>query len=123
MSRLFRIFLLIFLSVQGGWLSAYVPPCPGQWMLEADFLYLFPSVEDTYFVIKSPNMNPVPTGERINNDFDFHPGFRVGGAYAFCQGARSIHGAYTRLCVTEKKTVSGDFLWATLGTADFASKG
>lgn len=102
-------------------LNAHVHPTPGAWQITGEFLYLLPSVDDTYFVIDSVGDTAVPIGTRVNNDFDFHPGFRVGGTYAFCDCNREMQIFYTRLRAVESKTISGDFLWAAVGFPDFAN--
>lgn len=123
MLKFYRFFLICLMTIQTGVLSAYVRPCPGQWALDIEYLYLLPSVDDTYFVIKSPSSDSSNViGSRKNNDLGFHSGFRVGGAYAFCECSRSFQAYYTRLNAQEAKTVSGNFLWATLGRPDFASE-
>lgn len=109
-----RIFsLLTILSVSS--LFAY-SPLSGCWQFEADYLYLLPSVDDTYFVIDgTPGVGENPIGNRINNDFGFHSGFRVGGATAFCDCTRAFRGYYTRLRAVTNKTVTGEALFATVG--------
>jgi len=104
-------FLMLFLM---GSLSAYLHPCPGGWGLDAEFLYLFPTVDDTYFVSEGANGAGHPTGPRENNDFNFTPAFRVGGAYAFCDCDREFQVYYTRLGAHQQKTVTGSGLFASL---------
>lgn len=113
------LFLFTFLS---GSLFAYIHPGPCEWALQAEFLYLYPSVDDTFFVIDGGL--DAPTGARINNDFRFHPGFRVGGVYGVdCNQEVQVY--YTRFRETRNKSVSGTELWATIGnpifTEDFES--
>jgi hypothetical protein len=86
----------------------------------ADFLYLLPSVDDTYFVFDSPESTIFPNGKRENNDFHFHPGFRVSAAYSAC-GDQWIQLDYAMLQVKRSKTVQGDFLWATIGRSSLTS--
>lgn len=119
MQKFFRFLSLSFLL--GGSLLAYTHPCPGGWAFDAEYLLLFPTVDDTYFVFDSPVTTDFPNGTRENNDFDFQSGFRVGGAYAFCDCGLEVQGYYTRLRATESKTVSGSHLWATIGRPDLVS--
>jgi len=108
-----------------GSLFANSHPAPGHLEVSADFIYLKPSVDDSYFVIKSPTGVSLPfflAGERINNDFDFEPGFRVGGAYALCDCNREFQIYYTRLDSNQHKLVSGEFLYATTGCAACAEQ-
>lgn len=102
-------------------LSADYTPSEEQITLEGQFLYLKPSFDDTYFVINAPTTNSFPNGKRKNNDFDFQPGFRVGGSYAFCNCNRDIEVYYSNINSNKTKTVTGDYLWATLGHPDFFS--
>lgn len=99
--------------------------CYGQnnysWKIGADFLYLKPSVDDTYFVIGSPVTTAFPNGTRYHNDFEFTPAFRVFGGFSFCDCNKEIVLSYTRLSQTQQRTITGDFLWATIGRADLVS--
>src|SRR5262249_26784818 len=106
--------------VSGGSLCANGLGLDGDWELGVDFLYLLPSVDDTYFVFDAPEAAIFPNGERVNNDFQFHPGFRVSAAYSAC-GDQWIQLDYARLEVKRSKTVHGDFLWATVGRPDLTS--
>ncbi len=100
----------------------YLQPCPDTWRLSADFLYLLPTVDDTYFAINSPIIgNFTLLGTLSNNDFGFKPGFRVGAEYAFCQTRRDIQAFYTYLHAEQTKTISGDSMWATQGSTSFST--
>ncbi|MBI3900888.1 MAG: hypothetical protein HY324_01900 [Chlamydiia bacterium] len=101
-----------------GTLSASFHPSPGEWALEADFLYSLPSVDDTYFVLNASASTNSPDGKRENNDFNFHPGFRVGLACGLCDCHQELQLYYSRLGCKETKTVSGSFLWATIGSGE-----
>lgn len=102
-------------------LFAYNHPCPDHWQISGDFLYLLPSVDDTYFAISSPVSTTFPNGNRLNNDFGFSPGFRVGAEYSFCEPQRELQTYYTYLNTDQSKNVTGDYLWATIGRSDLAS--
>jgi len=115
-------FLSTLFVLAMGSLSAYIHPGPGAWEVHGEFLYLFPSVDDTYFVIDSPSAVGFPNGTRENNDFHFHPGFRVGGAFGLCgECNEEIRVDYTRLRAQRDRTISGTNLFATRGRADFVS--
>ncbi len=96
-------------------------PCPNYWRFSGDYLYLLPTVDDTYFVIDSPVETATslsasyPNGKRKNNDFGFHSGFRVGAEFAMCHGKRELEAYYTYFSAHKSRHVSGDFLSATLG--------
>lgn len=92
-----------------------------QWSVFADYLYFKPSVDDTYFVIDSQATSTFPEGKRVNNDFDFHSGYRVGGTYSFCDCNRELLFSYSHLGFKQDETVTGSFLWGTVGRADFAT--
>ena len=62
-----------------------------------------------------------PNGTRVNNDPDYHGAFRVGAAYQNGMSNRKWMVNYTHLSELTTNNVSGNFLWATVGRADFAS--
>lgn len=103
-----------------GSLCADSQPGPGGLEVSADFLYLMPTFDDTYFVINSPAGSTFPNGSRLNNDFDFKPGFRVGVAGGFGNGCTDFAITYTRLSGNQNRSVSGTNLSATIGRADVA---
>lgn len=92
-----------------------------RWSIGADYLYLKPSVDDTYFVIDSPILTDFPNGTRENNDFNFHSGYRINAAYEFCDCNRALQVSYSHLGFSQSRTVAGNFLWATVGRADTVS--
>lgn len=95
--------------------------CVADWEVTAEFLYMAPSFDDNYFVIKSPVTSTNPNGQRDFNSVGFNPGFRIGGALDLDSCGRQIEIYYTRLRADHTKTVRGDFLWATQGRPDIAS--
>lgn len=103
----------------------FADPCcdaPATFEVFGEFLYLMPTVDDTYFAIVSPVTSAGnPNGTRVNNNFDFYPGFRVGAVVSPCSNDKEWQTVFTRLRATQNRTVNGSFLWATLGRADFAS--
>jgi hypothetical protein len=111
----------LFLGVLSvGSLIAYNHPCPDQWQLSGEFLYMLPTVDDTYYLIQSPSSTTYPNGTKLNNDFSFQPGFRVGAEYSMCSPQREFQVYYTYLGAEQNSTTSGSNLWATLGRSDFA---
>jgi hypothetical protein len=97
-------------------------PTAGQPRLIAELLFLKPTLDGTYFVIQSPASSTFPSGQRTSNDYGYEPAFRIGAGYTFPEaGGRSVELSYTRLDADASETVAGDFLWATVGRADFAS--
>jgi hypothetical protein len=135
--------LLFFLAVVSLLVGVCSPPClayarcpqntsyvccsdrfPNNLQVEAEFLYFLPTFDDTYFVIQSLlfDLTTNPTGEFLNNDFDFCPGFRIGAAYSLYGGyGGKIYFDYTRLSDSQTRLVTEGFLWATRGTAEFTS--
>lgn len=100
----------------------FLQPCPDTWRFSADFLYFMPTVDDTYFAINSPIAgNFTLLGTRSNNNLGFSPGFRVGAEYAFCQARRDIQVFYTYLHAEQREKMSGDHLWATVGSTSFST--
>jgi hypothetical protein len=97
-------------------LQAELYPPPGRWNILAEYLYLLPSIENTYFVMLGPpSVRAIPRGDMVNNDFGFHSGFRVGGQYAFYERGQTLEAYYTRLSCGEKKLVAGTDLFAAMG--------
>jgi hypothetical protein len=86
----------------------------------AELLFLKPTLDGTYFVIRSPASSALPNGQRTSNGYDYQPAFRIGAGYAFADTGRSLELSYTRLETDASKSVAGDFLWATVGHPDFA---
>lgn len=107
--------------VSAGSLAAFVHPSAGEWGVFGEYLYQRPTVDDTYFVISAPATATFPNGSRINNDFNYRSGYRVGGSYGFCNSDSDFSISYTHLKTSKTKVVTGDFLWATNGRADLAS--
>lgn len=96
-------------------------PCPESWRISADFLYFLPTFDDTYFVIDSGISTTFPNGKRLNNDFNFKPGFRVGAEFTCCETRRGLQAFYSHLSASQNRTVTGPHLWGTLGRPDLSS--
>lgn len=109
------------LLLSAGALHAHRPLSPGEWSISGDYLYLLTTVDDTYFALQSPVITAFPNGTRVNNDFDFSSGFRVGLGFGLCECGREIRFDYARLSASHDRHLSGSFLWATLGRPNFTS--
>lgn len=92
-----------------------------QWSVTVDYLYFKPSVDDTYFVIKSPeyNISDEFVGEEKNNRSDFSSGYRLGGAFAFCDCQSKLAVFYTYLSSDHKRRIYGNELTPTIGIENF----
>jgi hypothetical protein len=86
-----------------------------------DFLWLSPGLGDTYYVTNSPITTTFPNGVRENNEIDSEFAYRLALAYDLGPSNRRVRASYTHLDADNAEIVSGDFLWATVGRADFAS--
>jgi hypothetical protein len=122
MLKFFKNSMLLLALSAGSLAFAGHHPAPGQYAVSADFLFLKPSVDDTYFVLKGAAGNANPNGQRANNDFDFEPGFRVGAVYALCDCNQAIEAHYSYLDANQNRTITGTGLWATVGHADLVSQ-
>ena len=90
-------------------------PAPEAFRASVGFIYLMPTVDDTYFVTSAPISATYPNGTRENNNFSFAPGFRLGFETALCRNQRKFDLSYTYLNASQSKSVSGEHLWATRG--------
>lgn len=111
----FRLSAMI-MTLGFGSLFATSQPGPGEWKFTGEYILFKASVDDTYFVTQSPTPG-LPNGKTKNNDPDFQSGFRVAAEYGLCDCERSIQVDYLRLSSKQDKTVSGGFLWATVGSS------
>ncbi len=107
---------LLALSFIAAPLSAWLRPCSGQWGLEGEWLYFQPAVDSPYFVIEGTDTASPPVGPRRANSFNHHSGYRLEGAYTFCNGCNDVRLRWSSLNVKDSKTVSGAFLWPTLAS-------
>lgn len=103
----------LVLGLYSGALNAQSHPLPGQFELSGSYLYLLPSVDDTYFVI-TPESSSSLDKVRQNNDFTFQPGWRATGALGVNPG-QDIQLSYTQFSTQTKRTVVGENLWACTG--------
>lgn len=94
----------------------------GQPVVFGELLFLKPTLDDTYFAINSPGSGTflnAPSGQRVNDEFDYEPAFRIGALYEFPESGREVQLSYTRLDAEASESVSGNFLWATRGSPNF----
>ena len=88
----------------------------------AELLFVRPTLDDTAFVLSSPESNPeFPSGHRESAEFDYEPAFRIGAGYTLAESGRSVEISYRRLETEATETLSGEFLWATVGHPIFVS--
>lgn len=92
---------------------------PGEWGVTGEYLYLKPSVDDTYFVVNSPSTSTLASGKEINNEFNFSSGYRVGLGYAFCGCNRELGLFYTQLNANHTRAISGTYLSESVGVEEF----
>lgn len=96
-------------------------PAPGQWGITGEYLYMKPSVDDTYFVVDSPTptVNTILEGKEKNNNFDFESGYRIGLKHEFCECDRGLALFYTNLDAKQSKTINGNNLSPSVGIETF----
>lgn len=121
MLKSFRLYSAILLALGTGSLMANTHPAPGELGITGEFIYFMPSVDDTTFLIQGNTGTTRPIGRRVNNNFHFSPGFRVGATYALCDCDQEIQVDYLWLGHKHTKSVTGTNLWATQGVPDLAS--
>ncbi len=90
-------------------LSAAAPP----FALRTDFLYMAPSYDETYFVVKG-NRDGVPNGLRCNNQVGYNFGFRLEGIFPICQSCFDFRIRWTHLYATSRRSVTDNALPAQL---------
>ncbi len=121
---MFRILSTMFCILATSFVAA-THPAPGQWGVTGQYLYLQPSVDDTYFVIESrtpppgDTFEPILIGEAKSNQFNFASAYRVGVEYAFCECNRGFGIYYTNLDTSHRRRVADNFLTPTRGIEDF----
>lgn len=97
-------------------------PAPGKFGVTAEYLYFMPSFDDTYFVLNNTSgTTDEAVGKRLNNDFNFKSGYRIGAVYAFCACQRAFEVTYSHLNASQNRIVAGTTISGTLGRADFIS--
>lgn len=97
--------------------QAWIQPCPGHFGFQAEYLYLYPCLDDPYFVIDaSPGtiLASSVAGERIDNSIGFKSGVRLEGAYALCDPCLDARVRWTYLQAREHDLETGRF-YPTIG--------
>lgn len=90
-----------------------------RWGVAGEYLFWRPDVDDTQFVVvTNSTATAFVNGQIKGNDFGFHSGFRVEGAYSL--GCTSdLHFRYARLVCDSSQTYDSpngtDLLWPTQG--------
>ena len=92
-------------------------PEPNTFAIDASYLYLKPSLNDTYFVITGTAAGS-PNGTLYANDPSYGSAFRIGAAYTNGLTGRKLMVSYSQLASSSVKQVSGSNLWAARGSAD-----
>jgi hypothetical protein len=107
-------------------LSAFTFPAPETYEVRGELLYLKPTVDQSYYAVKSINNivgeNNFPFGKRYNNRSEFKPGFRIEGAYGLCGGVHALDGRFAYFTSKHSNSVSGNFLFDTTGFPGFGAQ-
>ncbi|MFZ0566006.1 MAG: Lpg1974 family pore-forming outer membrane protein [Chlamydiales bacterium] len=111
----FPIFYFLILSTA----HATTKPIPGSFGLEYEFLWLYPSLGKSYFVIDAdPGASETNiVGSRIDNPTRGYPVFRLDGFYTFCDcpNLLRLRGTYFYRNRSMFKKVTGSNLFPTIG--------
>lgn len=99
---------LMLSTAAQGWLQ----PCPGQYGIQGEYLYLYPCLDDPFYAIDSIPVSTNLSGNGIDNTFGFHSAFRLEGAYATCD-CIDLRLRWTYLKGKEHDQVSGNDLFET----------
>lgn len=99
MRILFGIIALLFTTAQA---SPYVPiqSCPGDFSLEAEWLYFSPTSETRPIAINTVTTSDTGTIESVNFD-KYYSGYRIGAAYTFCECDRFLSVTWTSFKASE----------------------
>lgn len=93
--------------------------------LWATVLYLKPDIDDTHYVLSSFNNkfegSLFPKGKRHQNTTTFNSGYRVEGIFDLCEDT-SIGMRLTYFNAPSKSSVSGDYLYDTVGFPGFGAQ-
>lgn len=100
------------LAAATGSVFATSHPRPGSWVFDAEYLYLNPSMDDTFFALDAPLIGG---GTKYNNDFNFHSGFRVGAIWALCNCNTELEVYYSYLKSHDSRTIDGTLLSPVVG--------
>lgn len=99
-------------------LPAWVDAVPGHFALNTELLYMAPSYDDTYFVLRGRGVDgleaPTPYGKRINNPVGYNFGWRLEGIFGLCNSCCDLRLRWTHLFATSGKEVSNPNLFAEL---------
>lgn len=122
-----KFFLLCALSL-GASVNAYMHTEPGKIGVQGEWIFLQPTLDDTYIGQVPKNLNdPSLTNQFKNGPFpaatlDYTSGYRVEGVYAFCNDQNDVRVRVTGLQSNKSRTVPVIFPQEfTLTTAPFQS--
>lgn len=86
--------------------------------VNGEFLYFKPTMDQSHYAISSTNNrfgeDIYPNGRRHFNHSRYSPGFRIGGSYKLCC-ENALDFRYTQLNSEHSNSVSGPFLFDTIG--------
>ncbi len=111
MRRLLKYSILFTLPLSTVFGSPYTPTqrCPGDFSVEAEWIYFSPNSESRYFAIENATLVAPVNGEREAVPFDnFHSGYRVAAAFTFCDNEcdRYASVTWTSLKAHESRTLT-----------------
>lgn len=86
-----RILALCVLCVTSA-LSAYTQPCPGEWALSAEWLYMLSAYDQPYYAFAGQTSGD---DQRRANDQSWHSAYRLEASYAFCERPCRAHVRWT----------------------------
>ena len=92
---------------------------PNSVSMEASYLYVLPTLSDTYYA--SIGGTASPNGTLYANDPDYDSAFRIGAAYTSGHSGRKLNASFTYLDSSSSDQLSGSQLWAARGSADLLS--
>lgn len=107
-----RFFLKVTLFVLPAIFASATPytprqRCPGDFSLEAEWLYFSPVSESRYFALEPFGTIPYQGTRKASHMDQFHSGYRLGAAYAFCDCDRFFSFTWTSFKVNQRTDVSG----------------
>lgn len=114
MKKFFAFCLVVVVST----LSAFTDPCPGEFGVSAEWLYMLPAYDQPYYIIPSSDTND-PVGPRIANEQNWHSGYRIEAIYAFCERPNDVRLRWTHFpTFSDRDTTAGQELFAVLNAPE-----
>jgi hypothetical protein len=112
----FFIFFLLTICTFTVSVEARLQPNCGGWGFSGEWLYFQPAVDSPYFVLEATDDLSPPVGPRRANRFNHRSGWRVEGAYAFCNCCNDFRLRWTSWQGRHRRDVAGTFLWPILAS-------